>query len=66
VQTDAIIPLPELRRDWIGKSEGLPFNDKNLVEYKVDSVIKGATVYKSGELIVFVKFHYENSQKGKF
>ena len=65
MQTTKVVPL-EFRKDWIGKSDGLSFNDAELLEYRGQSVIRAVTIYKSGDTIVWAKFHYESPEKKKY
>jgi hypothetical protein len=63
-QTDKVVPQ-EYRKESIGKSEGLLFSDAELMEDRARALIKGVTVYKSPENIVFTKFHYESAEGKK-
>ena len=65
MQTNKVVPL-EFRKDWIGKSDGLSFNDAEFLEFRGQSMIKAITVYKSGENIVWTKFHYESPERKKY
>ena len=64
-QTEKIVPQ-EFRKEWIGKSEGLLFNDAEILEYRGQCLIKAVTLYKTPESIVFAKFHYESPDKKRF
>ena len=65
MQTVKVVPV-EFRRDWIGKSDGLAFDDAEHLEFRGESTIKAVTVYKSAENIVWTKFHYDLPDKKKY
>ena len=44
----------------------MQFNDAEILEYRGHTLIKGVTVYKTPESIVFTKFHYESPEKKKY
>lgn len=56
-QTDPVVQ-EEYRKEWIGKSEGLLFNDAEMLQQRAKTVIKGVTVFKTPDSIVFTRFHY--------
>lgn len=56
-QTDKIIPK-DFRKEWIGKNQGLLFDDSLILDYRSQIAIKAALVYKTVDHIVFIKFFY--------
>lgn len=64
-QTDVIIPK-DFRKDWIGKSEGLAFDDSQLLDYRSQIYIKGAMIYKNSEHICCIKLYYESIHKKRY
>lgn len=64
-QTDKIIPK-DFRKDWIGKSEGISFDDSLILEFRSQIYIKGAIIYKNTEQICCVKFFYESVHKKRY
>jgi seryl-tRNA synthetase len=59
MQTPKVVPV-EFRKEWVGKSDGLPFNDADHLEFRGECLIKAVTVYKMTDCIVWTKFHYES------
>ena len=64
-QTDKIIPI-DFRKEWIGNSTGLAFDDSLILDYRSHVFIKSFIVYKTADYISFIKFFYENSQKKRY
>ena len=64
-QTDKIIPK-DFRKQWIGKSEGIPFDDSLILDYRSQIYIKGALIYKTTEQICCIKFYYESVHKKRY
>lgn len=64
-QSDKIVPK-DFRREWIGKSEGIPFDDSSIVDFRGETMIRGAIVYKTTDHIVFIKFFYESATKKRY